>query len=135
MKTKILASTILSLSLLTGTVFADSSCTGDHCFIKLSKVAPTKKLTVNKSDSFKSEDVIKIILEEDKTNQEEEADFMAFPPETYIATKEEIKNLTIIPTDVENEFLNKVGLPVSQHFCANHTKPIYNGNSKTYECA
>jgi len=152
MKTKLLTSTILSLSLLTGTVSAEKICTGDYCLIDLSKFSPTKKTEISNRihvvTSFKSEEikkVVKIVLDERQMSNQNKMETIVFPHETYVMTKAEIEeyqveNFLMLPLDeIENRIINKTKnktkLPVSEYFCEDYSKPIYNNLSDTYECA
>ena len=163
MNTNFLTTTILSLSLLTGTLSADKICTGDHCILDLSKLSHSKKLEVNNS-SYKGRSFKLKGIERDRLTQsgmkksyittqkielhkrnellnEAELETIAFSHEKYIMTPEEIENYQVenflmLPlNEIENRIINKTKLPVSEYFCENDMKPIYNNLSNTYECA
>lgn len=154
MKTKILTTTILSLSLFMGTISADTICTGDHCIIDLSKRSPNKTKEVNnveyKGHSFKSKNLENAIddayiLEEGAsfTMNGNEIETIILPHEKYIMTKVEIETYEseyielIVPREnLENRIIEQLNpLPESEYFCENHKKPVYNNLSDTYECA
>ena len=160
MNTKLLTSTILSLSLLTGTLYADKNCVGNHCILDLSKLSHSKKSEANnvayEGHSFNLKDIeeVKSSVEENyiatqekklhKRNElltEPEIETIVFSHEKYVMTVEEIanyqaENLLMLPlNEIENTIINKTKLPVSEYFCENDMKPIYNNLSNTYECA
>jgi hypothetical protein len=158
MKTKILTKTILSLSLLMGTLSADTICTGKHCLIDLSKLSPKKTKEVNNMDyqgySFKSKNLKSVeenVIDEEYVLEEgvsftmnaNEIETIVFPHEKYVMTKAEIETYEseyielIVPNEkLENKIIKQLTpLPESEYFCENHTKPVYNNLSDTYECA
>ena len=124
MTTKLLISTILSISLLSATALPDVPCV--NCKVDFSKLSLSKKVEkqVNTARAFDS------FNNNVETNSELET--IAFPHNKYIMTEEEIakyqeEHLLVLVDEVAKT-------TVSEAVCDDDTLPLYDNETDTYEC-
>lgn len=159
MKLKSLKSTLLSVILLTSNLVSGTvnPCVDGKCFINLSYLSDSKETTrptfkTVKNDQY-NQDIIPPISVSDALLFEEEIyepmavieneiETIVFTQETYIMNELEqefylLENLLTLPVEeLQNEQLLELNpLPLSDFYCDNHTHPIYNIETDSFECA
>ena len=164
MKTAILTSTLLLLSLLTVSLSAGKNmvCKDGKCFIDLShldnkvqEATPHKNLFNRKDIKRKktlNEKIERIALDKSKYIKQDnekleplnkyELETIVLAPEKYIMTATEIEvyedehiELTLLNRDVEKKIMEKTKLPTSEYFCEKNQKLIYQRATDSFECA
>jgi hypothetical protein len=164
MKTAILTSTLLSLSLLTVNLSAGKNmvCKDGKCFIDLShlddkvKKSKVKKNLFNYKDIRKKrtldERIEKIVLDKSKYIKQaneilkplskSEIATVILAPEKYIMTALELEKyevehieLTLLDEDTKSKIIKKSKLPTSEYFCEKNQKLIYQKLTDSFECA
>ena len=163
MKTTILTSTLLSLSLLTVSLSAGKNmvCKDGKCFIDLSHLDKSKEVKIQKRNLFnhnnsnlkeKRDSIERIALDRSKyfkQNNERlkplsksEIETIVLAPEKYIMTASEVKvyeaehiELTLPDEDTESRIMKNSKLPTSEYFCEKNQKLIYQKATDSFECA
>ena len=164
MKTAILTSTLLSLSLLTVSLSAGKNmlCKDGKCFIDLShldnksnKIKIQKNL-FNHSDirlkRTRNQKIEIIVLDKNKYLKQKneivqplnkyEIETIILPPEKYIMSAVEVDKyeaehieLTLPDEDTKSKIIKKSKLPTSEYFCEKNQKLIYQRATDSFECA
>jgi hypothetical protein len=143
MKTAILTSTILSISLLTMSLSAGTNmiCKDGVCILDLSTLSSDNEVKEVKRDEnlFK---VIKEIKTVDNHTDTEVIETIILAPEKYIMTVAEIEEyeasqiqLSIPSENINNKIIEKTTLPTSEYFCEKNKKAVYHQETDSYECA
>ena len=164
MKTAIITSTLVSLSLLTVSLSAGKNmvCKDGKCFIDLSYLDNKIKSIKSKKNLFSrhhinkkrtiNQQIEKIVLDKSKYIKQLneiikplnkiEIETIVLPPEKYIMTASEVDayeaehiELTLPDRDVEKRIFEKTKLPTSEYFCERNQKLIYLKATDSFECA
>jgi len=164
MKTAILTSTLLSLSLLTVSLSAGKNmvCKDGKCFIDLSHLddkvkekRSRKNLFTHRNIKMKrtlNQKIERITLDKSKYVKQHnenleplnknEVETIVLAPEKYIMTANELEvyeaehiQLTLPDRDVEKKIIEKTKLPTSEYFCEKNQKLIYQQATNSFECA
>ena len=160
MKTIILTSTLLSISLLTVSLSAGTHmvCKGGVCIIDVSNLSSDNKIekVQTKKNLFKKKDINQkiemIALDKSKYSKQSheklnpiknsELETIILPPEKYVMTVAEIEEYElnqiqlILPNkNIGNKIIEKSTLPTSEYFCEKHKKAVYHKETNSFECA
>jgi len=153
MKANLLTTTLLSLSLFTVSISAEThiTCKDGKCFIDVSKLSSTKNTTKFKNNSLNKDAEVKkdVISSTDNVEpylsyqDENGIETIEFLHEKYVMTALEIEEYElegielIMPNEsIENRIINKTEvLPQSDHYCEDNSKPVYQTETDSFECA
>jgi len=144
MKKAVLASTLLSIILLTTSISAETKtiCDGKHCFIDLSKLSSSRTATTEITHFSKTDggEVLAPKVEVDNSPMNN-IETIVLDHDKYVMTiaeveEYEMENLLTQPMEnIENRIIEGTKLPTSEFYCENNTKPIYHSDSDSFECA
>jgi len=152
MKANLLTTTLLSLSLFTVSISAEThiTCKDGKCFIDVSKLSSNKNTTKFKNNAFKGSESKKDLIsstenaEPYQSYQDENGiEIIEFSHEKYVMTALEIEEYElegielIMPNEsIDNKIINKTEvLPKSDHYCEDNSKPVYQTETDSFECA